>query len=45
MSIADDLGEECRQVPDPPKASMGGKPFKCPYCYTIQVVKSSKHWK
>ncbi|KAG8528975.1 uncharacterized protein KY384_006664 [Bacidia gigantensis] len=43
-SIADDSTEGRRQVPEAPSESAGGKPFECPYCYTIQSVRHAKHW-
>ena len=44
-SVLDDRDQEARPIPDPPKESAGAKPFECPYCYTIQVVKKPSHWK
>ena len=31
-------------VPPPPKGSVGGKPFECPYCYFIIDIKSTRSW-
>ncbi|KAI9791856.1 MAG: hypothetical protein M1816_003401 [Peltula sp. TS41687] len=33
------------RVPPPPEMSAGGKPFECPYCLTIQKVRSRRAWK
>ncbi len=44
-SVGDDHDQEARPIPDPPKDSAGAKPFECPYCYTIQVVRKPSHWK
>ena len=44
-SVADNHDHESRPIPDPPKESAGAKPFECPYCYTIQVVRKPSHWK
>ncbi len=44
-SVADGHDQEARPIPDPPKDSAGAKPFECPYCYTIQVVRKPSHWK
>ena len=44
-SVVDDHDQEARPIPDPPKESAGAKPFECPYCYTIQVVRKPSHWK
>ena len=44
-SVVDDHNPEARPIPDPPKDSAGAKPFECPYCYTIQVIRKPSHWK
>ena len=44
-SGVDEHGYEARPIPDPPKDSAGSKPFECPYCYTIQIVRKPSHWK
>ena len=44
-SIAEEGSDNMRQIPEPPKESANGIPFECPYCFTIQSVKSSKHWR
>ena len=44
-SVVGDHDQEARPIPDPPKESAGAKPFECPYCYTIQVVRKPSHWK
>ncbi|KAI9887960.1 MAG: hypothetical protein M1823_000217 [Watsoniomyces obsoletus] len=32
-------------VPPPPKESEDEQPFECPYCFTIQTIKSDHAWK
>lgn len=32
------------RVPPPPKESLDGSPFECPYCYTIVIAKNSHSW-
>ena len=44
-SVVDDHHQEARPIPDPPKESAGAKPFECPYCYTIQVIRKPSNWK
>ncbi len=44
-SIADDDSHSVRQIPDPPKESVNGMPFECPYCFTILAIKNTTHWK
>ena len=44
-SILEDDSDTMRQIPEPPKESENGMPFECPYCFTIQSVKTSKHWR
>ena len=44
-SIAEDDSHSVRQIPDPPKESVNGMPFECPYCFTILAIKNTKHWK
>ena len=44
-SIAEDISDNMRQVPDPPNKSANGKPFECPYCFTILEIKNTKQWK
>ena len=31
-------------IPAPPRASQGGAPFECPYCYFIITVQSTRSW-
>lgn len=44
-SVVDDHDQEARPIPDPPKDSAGARPFQCPYCYTIQVVRKPSYWR
>ena len=44
-SIAEDSSHSLRQIPEPPKESVNGMPFECPYCFTILAIKNTKHWK
>ena len=44
-SVADDQATGGRRIPDAPKQSGNGRPFECPYCYTIQTLKSSRQWR
>ena len=44
-SILEDDLDTMRQIPEPPKESANGMPFECPYCLTIQSVRTSKHWR
>ena len=44
-SVVNDHDQGARPIPDPPNNSAGAKPFECPYCYTIQVVRKPSHWK
>lgn len=32
-------------IPKAPKQSKNNTPFECPFCYTIQIVKSEQGWK
>lgn len=43
-SMTNERDNELR-VPPQPKESLAGKPFECPYCYTIQVVKGERSWR
>lgn len=43
-SIGND-GEDKLQVPPQPKESLDGKPFECPFCFTIQIVKGKRPWR
>jgi hypothetical protein len=38
-------GENTLRVPPQPKVSLEGKPFECPYCYTIRTVNGRPAWK
>ena len=31
-------------IPAPPKGSVGGKPFECPYCFFLIDIKSTRSW-
>ncbi|KAL8878472.1 MAG: hypothetical protein Q9192_008445, partial [Flavoplaca navasiana] len=31
-------------IPAPPRSSLGGAPFECPYCYFIIVASSTRSW-
>ena len=31
-------------IPPPPKDSVGGKPFECPYCFFVIEIKSPRSW-
>ena len=31
-------------IPPPPKESIGGKPFECPYCFFVMDIKSKSAW-
>ncbi len=31
-------------IPAPPRASQGGEPFECPYCYYVITVQSTRSW-
>ena len=31
-------------IPPPPKESMGGKPFECPYCFFLIDIKTTRSW-
>ncbi|KAL8697515.1 MAG: hypothetical protein Q9224_002275, partial [Gallowayella concinna] len=31
-------------IPSPPRASQGGAPFECPYCYFIVSVQNTRSW-
>ena len=31
-------------IPPPPKESVGGKPFECPYCFFVIEIKSTRSW-
>ena len=31
-------------IPPPPRDSVGGKPFECPYCFFVIDIKSTKAW-
>ena len=31
-------------IPPPPRDSVGGKPFECPYCFFIIDIKSTRSW-
>lgn len=45
-SYATSVGHEgSLSIPSLPKESQGGKPFECPYCFTIISVKNSHSWK
>lgn len=44
-STGEDNSHSVRQIPDPPKESVNGMPFECPYCFTILAIKNTKHWK
>jgi hypothetical protein len=43
-SIGND-GEDKLSVPPQPIESLDGKPFECPFCFTIQIVKGERPWK
>ena len=43
-SIANKTKDKLR-IPPQPKESLDEKPFECPYCYTIQVVKGVRAWR
>ena len=31
-------------IPPPPRESVGGKPFECPYCFIVVDIKSTRSW-
>ena len=31
-------------IPPPPRDSVGGKPFECPYCFFVIHIKSTRSW-
>lgn len=31
-------------IPPPPKGSVGGKPFECPYCFFVIEIKNTRSW-
>lgn len=31
-------------IPPPPRDSVGGKPFECPYCFYLIEIKSTRSW-
>lgn len=31
-------------IPPPPRDSVGGKPFECPYCFFVIDIKSTRSW-
>ena len=31
-------------IPPPPKESVGGKPFECPYCFFLIEIKTTRSW-
>ena len=31
-------------IPPPPRESLGGKPFECPYCFFVIDIKSTRSW-
>lgn len=44
MSISSGV-EAAMRIPSQPKASINGKQFECPFCFTIQMVKDTDAWK
>ncbi|RDL40556.1 uncharacterized protein BP5553_00535 [Venustampulla echinocandica] len=32
-------------IPPPPRDSIGGRPFECPYCFTIVGIRTTHAWK
>ena len=47
-TIATSLGRPVEDelcIPSRPKAALNGKPFECPFCYTIQVARNERSWR
>lgn len=44
-SLADVDGHHRLKLPSLPASAVGGKPFQCPYCWTIQECKRGRSWK
>ena len=44
-SVGDDSSSHKLRVPPPPEESGKGKHFECPYCRTIQTIKSLHSWR
>ena len=44
-SLADVDGRYRLKLPSMPATAVGGRPFQCPYCWTIQECKRERSWK
>jgi hypothetical protein len=44
-SVGDDSSRYKLRVPPPPEESDKGKHFECPYCRSIQTIKSRHSWR
>ena len=47
-TIATSLGDQVEGnlcIPPRPKGALDGKPFECPFCFTIQMAKNEHSWR